>query len=361
MTENNFVPLGYTLGKNEGEVTWKAPSNIALVKYWGKKKNQIPANPSLSFTLDTCTTTTTVSYSKLTSTGTDFSFELFFEGQPKPDFEPKIKSFFAKTEKYLPFLKQYHFTIHTSNSFPHSSGIASSASGMAALSLCLMGIERDLDPTMDRDFFTKKASFLARLGSGSACRSIVGSVLVWGQHATIPGSSDLVAIAYPFVVHGIFSDFQDTILLVDKGKKQVSSSLGHDLMIDHPFAERRFKQAQENIALLRPVLKEGNLEKFIEIVESEALALHAMMMTANPSFILMRPNTLEIIFRVWAFRKASGVPVCFTLDAGANVHVLYPISNKEAVLQFIRNELVAYCENGQYICDQIGFGAEQLP
>jgi diphosphomevalonate decarboxylase len=140
----------------------------------------------------------------------------------------------------------------------------------------------------------------------------------------------------------------------------VSSTVGHDLMHDHPFAKKRFDQAHENLTKLQAVFKDGNLKSFIEIVESEALTLHAMMMTSVPYFILMKPNTLEIINRIWAFRESSNTNVCFTLDAGANVHVLYPESEKEEVFQFIKNELVAYCENGQYICDRIGFGAKKL-
>ena len=360
MTEIDFVPLPYTRELKEGKATWKAPSNIALVKYWGKQKNQIPANPSISFTLDKCITTTTISYLKLDTAGEDYFFDLYFEGNPKKDFEPKIRTFFDRIEVYLPFLKGYHFKIETSNSFPHSSGIASSASGMAALALCLMTLEKELNPEMDMEYFNKKASFLARLGSGSAGRSIEGELMLWGRHKGTLESSDLYAIKYPKKTHPIFKNFQDTILLVDKGQKQVSSSIGHDLMINHPFANRRFVQAHENLSLLEPVFTTGNLNKFIEIVESEALTLHAMMMTASPYFILMRPNTLEIISRIWAFRKTSGLHVCFTLDAGANVHVLYPDSERELVFQFIKNELVAYCENRQYICDRIGLGAVQL-
>ncbi|MEA1785557.1 diphosphomevalonate decarboxylase [Arenibacter sp. GZD96] len=360
MTENDFVPLINAEGKKGGKVTWQAPSNIALVKYWGKLKNQIPANPSLSFTLDTCVTTTSVSYTKLKNPRNDFSFDFLFEGKPKPDFEPKIKLFFSRIEPYSPFLKDYHLVITTSNSFPHSSGIASSASGMAALSLCIMAMEREFYPDMEPEYFTKKASFLSRLGSGSACRSIQGGVIHWGQHQEILGSSDRYAIPYPFLIHKVFADYQDTILLVDKGQKQVSSSLGHDLMLNHPYAKSRFLQAHENITRLQAVFKDGNLDKFIEIVESEALTLHAMMMTANPYFMLMRPHTLEIISRIWTFRKATRTPVCFTLDAGANVHLLYPKKNQNEILYFITNELVAYCENEQYICDQIGFGAKEI-
>lgn len=360
MTEKDFTPSTYQHLRAAGKVAYKSPSNIALVKYWGKKENQIPANPSISFTLDACATTTFVTYKKLEKMGNGFSFELFFEGKPKEDFKPKIQTFFKRIEAFMPFLSAYHFKIETSNSFPHSSGIASSASGMSALALCLMEIEKELNPSMTDDFFTKKASFLARLGSGSACRSIEGDLVQWGDHEGLKGSSDLYGIKYPYEVHEVFKNYHDTILLVDKGKKQVSSTVGHDLMHGHPFSEQRFAQAHENLSRLKSVFKEGNLSEFVAIVESEALTLHSMMMTGQPYFILMKPNTLEIINKIWAFREKSNTNVCFTLDAGANVHVLYPEKEKEVVYQFIKDELIAYCENGAYIADRIGFGSKKL-
>ena len=360
MTEKDFIPSAYNNLKEEGKIGFKSPSNIALVKYWGKKKNQIPANPSISFTLDACATKTTLTYKKLEDITSNFSFELFFEGKPKPDFKPKIETFFKRIAIYLPFLANYHFVIETSNSFPHSSGIASSASGMSALALCLMEIEKELNPKMTDAFFIQKASFLARLGSGSACRSIQGDLVQWGNHKDTEGSSDLFGIQYPYKVHQVFKNYHDTILLVDKGEKQVSSTVGHDLMHGHPFAEQRFEQASQNLTKLKTVFEDGDLVEFIKIVESEALTLHGMMMTSHPYFILMKPNTLEIINKIWAFREKSGTHVCFTLDAGANVHVLYPENEKEEVYQFIKDELVVYCQNQQYICDKIGFGAKKI-
>jgi diphosphomevalonate decarboxylase len=360
MTIKDFIPSKYNHKIRQGKVTYKAPSNIALVKYWGKKADQIPANPSISFTLDACATTTSISYAKLNDKGDDFSFELFFEGKSKEDFKPKIQTFFTRIEEYVPFLKEYHLRIETSNSFPHSSGIASSASGMAALALCLLHIEKEMNPEMDDDFFNHKASFLARLGSGSACRSIEGGLIQWGDHKNTKGSSNLYGIKYPYNVHQVFQKYHDTILLVDKGQKQVSSTVGHDLMHNHPFAELRFDQAHENLSKLKTIFASGKLNDFIEIVESEALTLHAMMMASTPYFILMKPNTLQIINRIWEFRASSKTHVCFTLDAGANVHVLYPENEKKEVYQFIKDELVAFCENGQYICDRIGFGAKKV-
>ena len=357
--EQDYIAKNVVEKVEKGTFEWSAPSNIALVKYWGKKANQIPANPSISFTLKNCKTITKLEFEVRNNDG-NFDFELLFEGEPKPDFRPKIEKFLERIFVYCPYLKDYKFLIDTKNTFPHSSGIASSASGMAALALNVMSLERLLQPEMPDEYFYQKASFLARLGSGSACRSVRGSMVVWGKNESVAISSDLFGVPFDDKVHEVFENFQDTILLVDKGEKQVSSTVGHDLMHDHPFAERRFAQAHENLSALKTVFKSGNLTDFIAIVESEALTLHAMMMTSMPYFILMKPNTLEIINKIWKFRNETKTPVCFTLDAGANVHVLYPFDVKEKVLQFIKAELVGYCQNGQYICDEIGIGANKI-
>ena len=359
MTEQDFIPEVYHSKIENGKVTWESPSNIALVKYWGKKKNQIPENPSISFTLNECKTITTLNYT-LKENKTDFEFDVFLDGKKEDAFKPKIQTFFERIESYVPFLRDYYFKIETSNTFPHSSGIASSASGMSALALCLMSIEKELNPELSDVFFNQKASFLARLGSGSASRSIEGDLIVWGKTDSITGSTDLFGIKYPYKVHENFKEYQDTILLVDKGEKQVSSTVGHNLMHTHPFAKNRFDQAHENLETLKTILESGDLNQFIALIESEALTLHAMMMTSMPYFILMKPNTLEIINKIWSFRKDTGLHISFTLDAGANVHVLYPKKEAKVILEFIKNELVAYCQNEQYICDRIGFGAKQL-
>jgi len=357
MTEKDFIPSAYSKIIESGGFEWSAPSNIALVKYWGKKANQIPANPSISFTLNDCKTITKLAYER--KEDDRISFDLLFEGQPKESFRPKIEKFFERTAEYLPFLNDYHFTIDTRNTFPHSSGIASSASGMAALAMNLMSLERELNPAMTDEHFYKKASFLARLGSGSAARSIKGKVVIFGEHEGTPGSSNLYGTEFG-ELHNIFQNYKDTILLVDKGEKQVSSSVGHDLVHGHPFAEERFKQAHRNLSAVKSILSSGDLDGFIKYTESEALILHAIMMTSMPYFILMKPNTLEIINRIWQFRNDTGIPVCFTLDAGANVHVLYPENVAVKVLDFIKAELLVYCQNNQYICDEIGTGALSL-
>ena len=94
-------------------------------------------------------------------------------------------------------------------------------------------------------------------------------------------------------------------------------------MNNHPYSEKRFKSANENISKLKDILKSGNLTDFCELVENEALTLHALMMTSSPSYILMKPNTLQVITKVREFRIKHKIPLCFTLDAGANICLLY--------------------------------------
>jgi diphosphomevalonate decarboxylase len=366
MTAQDFILKFDTFNIDSGSVKWSSPSNIALVKYWGKKEQQIPENPSISFTLSDCKTVTELSYTKKEDNG--FSFDVYFEGEKNEAFKPKIQTFFERIETYVPFLRDYHFKIETSNTFPHSSGIASSASGMSAIALCLMSIEQSLSAVNVRsrseveashNYFNKKASFLARLGSGSACRSIEGELVVWGENESTE-SSDLYGVKFEGDIHPNFHEYQDAILLVDKGEKQVSSTVGHKLMFGHPFAKERFSQAHDHLAKLKDILASGDLKAFVKIVESEALTLHAMMMTSRPYFILMKPNTLEIINKIWQYRAENNSNICFTLDAGANVHVLFPKAEKEQVYKFIKSELVAYCQNGHYICDSVGKGAKRL-
>ena len=360
MDQSQFISKGSALPIESGQAIWQSPSNIALIKYWGKREVQLPQNASVSFTLSASHTTTSLSYTRIQEVQEVPSFEIFLDDQPAPDFRPKIEAFFKRIISYVPYIKDYRFTIRTSNSFPHSSGIASSASGMSALALCIMDLERKLYPQVTDAYFYEKASFLARLGSGSACRSIQGPLVVWGAHDQIANSSDLLGTPYPYDIHPVFQSYRDAILLVDKGEKTVSSTVGHKLMKGHPFAQQRFVQAYEHMRQLKPILRTGDLSAFNAIVESEALSLHAMMMTSHPYFILMKPNTLEIISKIWEYRQDMQSNVCFTLDAGANVHLLYPEEEQKEVGIFIKNHLASYCQNGHYILDEVGHGAKKM-
>ena len=336
MNTSEFITKSSSKKIEKATFTWQTPSNIALIKYWGKSNPQIPKNASISFTLNNCHTTTTIDFLKKEKSS-EVVFNLFFEGKKKEDFKPKIQEFFNRIQEYCPYIFEYEMTINSENSFPHSSGIASSASGLSAISMCLMSLEKEINPSLSKEFINRKASFISRLGSGSASRSIEGPLVVWGEHSDIEGSSNLFGIKYPYKVHSNFDNYKDSILLVDKGEKQVSSTIGHNLMIDHAYAENRFKQANNNLSKMSKILQNGDLKAFVSLVESEALALHAMMLTSIPYFILMKPNTLNVINLIWKYRKENKSNICFTLDAGANVHLLYPIQRPKCIVFHLLN------------------------
>jgi len=341
----------------EGSTHWISPSNLALIKYWGKHGRQLPRNPSISFTLDTAVTETILQYKSLEKSTDSIHLDFQFDKKPNEAFRIKLVKFLDSIKDIFPFLAQLHFDIKSSNSFPHSAGIASSASSMSALALCLCSIERTLFGTLkeEKDFY-RKASYVARLGSGSACRSVYPTMAVWGETPQVTGSSDLFAIPYEAQLHSIFHDFKDDILIVSKGEKSVSSTAGHGLMEDNIFAENRYAQARTRFADLQIALQKGDLEAFGQITENEALTLHALMMTSEPSYILMRPNTLAQIELLRAFRKDTGHPVYFSLDAGPNLHLLYPSSIVDPVRDFIKSALLPLCEQNKMIADQAGKG-----
>lgn len=341
-----------------GRVGWACPSNIALVKYWGKKGKQIPKNPSISFTLSECRTETFIEYEKADRFGFSFSFE----GKENPVFGAKIEKFLMDNQAFFPFINQLHLKVESRNTFPHSSGIASSASSMSAFVMCLLELERSLSLSKGRpiDIDLQKASYFSRLASGSAARSVFPKMALWGKTEAYEGSSDEYAVSLANDIHPVFKTYRDSILIVSGETKSVSSRAGHALMEGNPYAPARYAQANENIKNLLSALKSGELDTFIHITESEALQLHALMMCSSPSFILMKPNTLRIIEEVRNFRNETHIPLCFTLDAGPNVHLLYPESEAEKVEHFIRDHLAAYCVDNKWIADQVGDGPKKL-
>ena len=344
------------------KTTWRSPSNIALVKYWGKKKGvQIPANPSISFTLENCYSETTVTLLEKESKSKDIEMRFYFDGKANMAFQLKMFKFFESIRKDFLLLGQYGLLIHSTNSFPHSSGIASSASAMSALSLCLCDLQQQLDKKkLSTEKFLRRASYFARLGSGSAARSVYPLISEWGKTKTVKGSSDECAIPFEKNLHPVFKTFQNTILIASSKEKKVSSRVGHSLMKTNPFAKTRYVQAEKNLKEIIVALRKGDLEKFGTIVEEEAMTLHALMMCSTPSFILMAPSTLSMIERIRKFREETKLPVYFTLDAGPNIHLLYPKNIAKKVSAFIESELIELCEQGRLIKDNVGKGPKKM-
>lgn len=350
----NFTLNEYDLNKFDGALTFhvKSPSNIALIKYWGKYGEQLPSNASLSVTLNNAFTETKYTISKAAT----FSLDFKFESKANKKFQARVEKFFNRAKEFFPFIDEIKIEMDSMNSFPHSSGIASSAASMANFASALCEIEKAITKEdHDEDYYLKKASFMARLGSGSASRSLYPKMAIWGK--SVVGSSQ--EYATPHVQFDEkFEGICDSIAIVSAKEKAVSSTAGHALMNNHPFAKTRFLNASNNFNKLLFALNTGDFDSFASIVESEALELHGLMMNSNPSFILMEPNTLEIINRIRNFRTRTNCAICFTLDAGPNVHIMYLKKDEAMARQFIEDEVKELCADSVIIHDHMGNGVE---
>jgi diphosphomevalonate decarboxylase len=343
------------------QVEWQSPSNIAIVKYWGKHGRQLPNNTSISFTLSQAHTVTKV-IATPKKIENSVSLDFLFQEEPMPAFEKKISTFLRYIgEVHFPYIFNHHFEIRSSNTFPHSSGIASSASSMSALALCLVDLHRQLtDYKYDENSFYSQASTIARLGSGSACRSLFPVMGLWGYHPDIDHSSDGYAIDISPKAHDVFKSFHDDILIISGDEKSVSSTVGHSLMQNNPYADARYDQANKRCITLLKALQTGDIDEFGKICEDEAMTLHALMMCSDPSFILMKPNSLIAIEKIRNFRRDTGLNLYFTLDAGPNVHLLYPHDQQESIHAFIESELLQLCHEQKVIKDFVGFGPKKI-
>ncbi|MEO6189689.1 MAG: diphosphomevalonate decarboxylase [Saprospiraceae bacterium] len=334
-----------------GKISWQSPSNIAIVKYWGKRDLQIPLNPSLSFTLDRCNTITNLDYKSGNG-----KINFLYEGQENAAFAIKVIKFIDTLN--LEFLSHYDIIIDSVNNFPHSAGIASSASSMSALSLCLTDLERKFRSS-EIDFL-KTASTRSRMGSGSACRSVYPIAAIWGQFIQNPLSSNNYALDWSNEIHEEFKSLNDWIMIVDKAEKPVSSSAGHTLMINHPYRNARIIQARKNIVELIEALSNGHWDNFIRITEEEALSLHALMMSSSPGYILLEPESLHIIKSIQRLRSETHYPIAFTIDAGPNIHILFPDKYSEFMKSWLKAEYGNYVSHDRIIFDKIGLGPKKL-
>jgi diphosphomevalonate decarboxylase len=348
-----------------GSAAWRAPSNIAIVKYWGKHGVQLPRNPSVSLTLSEAVTETTLYWRP----GSGRLVAFAAGGEADAAFADRVAAYLGRMAAEHPALARLDWGVATANAFPHSSGIASSASGFAALALGLASAVsaqalpgEDALPA-DGPRFRAFAGRLARLGSGSACRSLCGPWMAWGATDAFSGNTEPATDehAVPLdAVHPDFRTWRDAIGIVDAGRKAVSSTAGHRLMEGNPFAGARFANARRRTGELAAALRGGDADAFVAIAEAEALELHALMMTSSPSYVLMRPATLELIQRVRAWRADTGLPVAFTLDAGPNLHLLYPASAEEAARDWIASEMAPLCADGRVLYDGAGPGPDRI-
>ncbi|MFO7864581.1 MAG: hypothetical protein R6U85_11310 [Salinivirgaceae bacterium] len=343
---------------DKGTLEWRSPSNIALVKYWGKYGNQLPINPSVSMTLKYAFTQTEIHWSPKSSP-LAANFEFFLSQQKVGGkFENRIGKLIELIATEYPKIKEKFLRINSINTFPHSTGIASSASGLSALALALLSLGSRLhQQDLGYDAFLQKSSYYARLGSGSACRSVYAPYAIWGAGATANSTNEF---AIPFTPHNDFLKIHDSILIFSKNPKAVSSSAGHELMNNHAYKQGRIAQANENTQNMLEALNTGDFEKWQHITESEALALHGLMLSSANPVLLLLPDSIQFLNDFLAFRKGKALKAAFTIDAGPNIHLLYAPEHYEEVRSFISNWITERRKPIDVIDDETGKGAKEL-
>lgn len=292
-----------------------APANLAFIKYWGKRDEllRLPMNNSISMNLSGCFTKTSVAFDK----GLEDDV-VRIDGKAATEKEKMRVSNFLDRTRSLVGIKT-RARVESKNSFPKGTGIASSASAFAALALAgsrAAGLHLS----------DKELSILARLGSGSACRSIPDGFVEW-KKGNSNKNSYAVQIAPP--KHW---DLRDIVVIVTKREKKVGSTGGHKLAPTSPFFEKRLEILPGRTKNLRKALLAKDFSKFGELLEAEAVELHVMAMTSNPPIFYLEPKTWEIIGRIREWRK-EGLGVYFTLDAGPNVHLICQAKDEKTVLR----------------------------
>lgn len=331
-------------GNESGRSTWVAPSNIAFIKYWGTRDTErtLPFNPSISMTLKRCVSRTTV----VPATGAETDEVLVCDEEG--NLMPAAEGFARGVLEHLDRLREWsgaetRFRVATENSFPTAAGIASSASGFAALTLATLG-------ALGREVPLRERSVLARLsGSGSAARSVIGGYVEWpaGEEAGL-GHAVQVAGADHW-------DLRDLVAVLASEAKTVSSKEGHGRALTSPYFEVRQGLLPERLERVRSALRERDFAAFAPVVEEEAIDLHLIAMSSRPPIFYWRPGTLEVQQLVRQLR-AEGAEVCFTMDAGANVHVICTPESEDRVAAALED----LPEVRTLIRDGVGSGPEAV-
>lgn len=284
--------------------TAMAHPNIAFIKYWGNRDDELrlPANGSISMNLEGLTTRTTVR------------------------FDPKLKNdmlilnkklqggnALQRVSAFLDIVRQkanlkLFAEIVTENNFPAGSGLASSAAAFAALSLAAT-------KAAGLNLSRQELSALARRGSGSACRSIPSGFVEW-----LPGSEDEDSYAISIAPPNHW-ELVDCIAVVETDHKSVGSTEGHRLAATSPIQAARVEDAPRRLDICRRAILQKDFDTLAQIVELDSNLMHAVMMTSSPPLFYWNPLSIDLMKRVQSWRN-EGLPVCYTLDAGPNVHIL---------------------------------------
>lgn len=300
------------------KATISAPANIAFVKYWGARdlNRAIPCNPSISMTLSRCVSKCTVEPIEATVDEVWLAQSGGGFAAPPHDFAGRIRAQLDSIRAWAGW--EGAFRVATRTEFPSAAGLASSASGFAALTLATVA-------ALDRMASPQELSALARLsGSGSAARSVFGGYVEWpaGGPADDPWAGPL-ATAEDW-------DLRDVIAVVEIGPKAISSRDGHRRALTSPYYAKRLELVAGRLERTRQAIAARDLALLGPVLEEEAIDLHLIAMSSHPPIFYWSSGTVEVLRLIREMRQ-EGVEAYATLDAGANVHVICPPESEDEV------------------------------
>jgi len=303
---------------NTHSATAQANPNIAFIKYWGNRDDslRIPVNGSISMNLDDLMARTTVTFSASFQADTLRISNRFVTG---PGLE-RVSNFLDLVRRSAGM--NLRAEVVSDNNFPSAAGIASSAAAFAALALAA-------STAAGINLTTRELSRLARRGSGSASRSIPGGFVEWQMGESDEGSYS-ISIASP--EHW---NLADCVTIVSSGRKKTGSTEGHALAPTSPLQAARVADAPRRLELCRRAILKCDFEALAAVVELDSDMMHAVMMTSSPGLFYWQPASIEVMEAVRTWRK-NGLPVCYTVDAGPNIHVICPREQTEDVERRLR-------------------------
>jgi len=321
------------------KATAVAPSNIAFIKYWGKADDvlRLPLNSSLSMNLSNAYTTTTIEFSSFYKEDD----VILLDGTFSPNEIARVILGLDRIRKRADV--QLRARVVTSNTFPKGTGAAASASGFAALTVAGFAA---LGLTLSE----KELTVFARMGSGSACRSIPDGFVLWEQ-----GNSSDTSYAYSLYPN-TYWDLYDILVIVDTTMKKVSTTEGQEGVKTSPFWHARVQGIPEKIERMKTALREKNFSLLGEIIEEDCLSMHKVMQTQNPPIFYWNDATQKLMKIVKEWRN-EGILVYFTIDAGPNIHLICEkptvetLKKKFPEIEEVKNIIVNTSAPGTHLID----------
>lgn len=318
-----------------------APSNIAFTKYWGKKDEvlRLPENGSIAMCLSDMLTTTTVEFlgpSSRTSQDDTGRDQVIINGEIEEGEETRVIKHLDRVRELAKI--NLHAKVVSENNFPRGTGLSSSASGFAALTLAAT-------KAVGLNLSEKELSILARQGSGSACRSIPSGFAEWLDGNT--SESSYSKTIFP----ASYFKIADVVAIASTGRKDIPTSEGMKTLETSPYVSLRVSRMKEKNQKVKNFIEKKDFTNLGQLAEAEALDMHAIMITQSPPLIYFQPNTILIIKLVHKWRR-EGLECYFTINTGQDVHILVEQKNIDKLtkrlkeIEEIREIIINYPSEG---------------